>query len=225
MADSFDFAESEEEYVNAIGGHVVKYVGPVTNVFHEVMSDLVHVDVLVVGPREERPYTTLVTCGMSDRPMRVPLENPEDLGLIPELRFAELLLCLPPDWPLDPAEFRDESNYWPVRWLKKLARLPHQVDGWLGLGHTIPNGDPPQPLAGNTKFCGWVVDEPVLFPAEFRKLRVKEKVINFYSLVPLYEEEMTLKVRKGSGALGTLFDRTRVTELVDLNRKNVAAVT
>jgi Suppressor of fused protein (SUFU) len=221
-APGFDFPESGEEYVNAICAHVVKHIGPVTNVYHEVMSDLVHVDLLVVGPREERPYTTLVTCGMSDRPMRVPIENPEDLGLVPELRFAELLLCLPPEWPLTPDDFRDESSYWPLRWLKKLARLPHQHEGWLGLGHTIPNGDPQRPFAPNSAFCGWVVDEPVLFPAELRKLRIKAKAINFYSVVPVYEEEMTLKLQNGSGALGTLFDRAKVSELIDLARPNVA---
>jgi hypothetical protein len=215
-------AESEEEYVNAIGAHVVKHIGPVTNVFHEVMSDLIHVDLLVVEPRDERPYTTLITCGMSDKPMRVPIENPDDLGLVPELRFAELLLCLPPDWPLTADDFRDESTYWPVRWLKKLARLPHMYDGWLGLGHTIPNGDPPKPFAANTQLCGWIVDEPVLFSADIRKLRVKEKSINFYSVVPVYEEEMTLKLRKGSGALATLFNRAKISELIDANRTNLA---
>ena len=136
----------EDEYADAIGKHVVEHVGPVTNVFHEVNPNIVHVDVLVVGPHEERPYHTLVTCGMSERPMRVPIEGPEDLGLIPELRYAELMLCLPPDWSLDPATFTDESNYWPIRWLKRLARLPHQHGSWLSIGHTIPNGDPPHPL-------------------------------------------------------------------------------
>jgi Suppressor of fused protein (SUFU) len=220
----YDFAEADADYVNAIGDHVVTHVGPVTNVFHELMSDLVRVDILVVGPHEGRPYTTLVTCGMSDRPMHVPIEDPDDLGRVPELRFAELLLCLPPDWPLTPEAFQIEDHYWPIRWLKKIARLPHQYESWLGLGHTIPNGDPPRPFAANTRFCCWVVDQPVLFPEEVRKLRVKDKVINFYSIVPLYEEEMTLKLRKGGGSLSHLLDRAEVSELIDVNRNNVAVV-
>ena len=118
MADTTD-----DRFVTAIGEHVVKHVGPVTDVFHERVSDIVPIDVLVIGPDEGRPFTTLVTCGMSERPMRVPLENPDDLGLIPELRYAELLLALPPEWPVTPAAFEDEANYWPVRWLKRLARL------------------------------------------------------------------------------------------------------
>lgn len=213
-----------DAHANAIAEHVVKHVGPITNVFHEVTPDIVQIDLLVVGPHEGRPFTTLVTCGMSDRAMRVPVEDPEDLGRIPELRHAELLLCLPAEWPLSAEAFKDESNYWPIRWLKRLARLPHQMEAWLGLGHTIPNGDPPRPLAANTTFGGWLVDEPVLFAPELLKLRTADKVVNFYSIVPLYEEEMMLKLRKGSGALSHLLDRAEVSELVDVNRRNVAVV-
>lgn len=218
---NINFIMSDEEYTDSISKHILEHVGPVTNVFHEVAPDIVHVDILVVEPREERPYFTLVTCGMSDRAMRVPIEDPDDLALVPELRFAELLLCLPSDWSLDPSTFRNESNYWPIRWLKRLARLPHQHESWLGLGHTIPNGDPPQPFAANTEFSGWLVDEPVLFPSELQKLRVGEKVINFYGIVPLYEEEMTLKLRKGSGALAHVLDAARVSELIEMHRKNL----
>jgi hypothetical protein len=213
--------DQTDDLANAIGEHVVKHIGPVTNVFHEIQADLVQIDILVVGPHDDRPYTTLVTCGMSDRPMRVPLEDPDDLALIPELRYAELLLALPADWPLTPEAFQDEANYWPIRWLKKLARLPHRMDAWLGLGHTIPNGDPPGPLGPNTSFSGWLVDELVLFTPEVQKLRIADKTINFYSIVPLYEEEMTLKLRKGSGALAHMMDQAKVSELIDVSRRNV----
>jgi Suppressor of fused protein (SUFU) len=210
-------------YANAIAEHVVKHVGPITNVFHEVQPDIVQIDLLVVSPHEGRAYTTLVTCGMSDRPMRVPIGDPDELARVPELRFAELLLCLPSDWPLTPNAFQQEENYWPIRWLKRLARLPHQHDEWLGLGHTIPNGDPARPFAANTRFCCWMVDQPILFPEAMQKLRVTDKAINFYSVVPLYEEEMQFKLRKGGQALGQLLDRAKATELID--PKRASAVT
>jgi hypothetical protein len=206
------------DYVNAIVDHVARHVGPVTDVFQEIKSDAVRVDLLVVGPHDGRPFTTLVTCGMSEWPMHVSIENPEDLGLIPELRFAELLLALPPDWPLTPGAFRDEANYWPLRWLKMLARLPHQMGGWLGVGHTVPNGDPPRSLAPNVSFAGWLIDEPVVLPREVQKLRVGDRAINFYAAVPLYEAEMDLKVRQGGAALGQLLDRAKVSELIDPGR-------
>src|SRR5262245_14655611 len=203
---------------NAIAEHVVKHIGPSSNVLYEVHPDIVQIDLLVVGPHEGRPYTTVVTCGMSERPMRVPIEDPDDLARVPEQRFAELLLCLPPDWPLTAESFQQEENYWPVRWLKRLARLPHQHDGWLGVGHSIPNGDPPRPFAANTRFCCWMIDQPILFTEALQKLRVNDRAVNFYSTVPLYEEEMQFKLRKGGPALAQLLDRGKVSELINRHR-------
>ena len=212
------------DYVRAIAEHVAIHIGPVTNVFQEIQGDVVRIDLLVVGPRDGRPFTTLVTCGMSEFPMRVPLENPEDLGLIPDLRFAELLLALPPDWPLTSEAFLDEGNYWPLRWLKMLARLPHRTNGWLGLGHTVPNGEPPQPLASNLSFAGWLIDEPVVLPREIQKLSIGDRVINFYAAVPLYDDEIDLKVRQGGAALGQKLDSGRVSELIDPARRSVVDI-
>jgi PAS domain-containing protein len=41
-------------------------------------------------------------------------------------RLAELLVCLPADWPVTEEAFEDERNYWPVRWLKQVARFVHE---------------------------------------------------------------------------------------------------
>ncbi len=51
-----------------------------------------------------------------------------------ELYYAELMIDLPPEWLV---QDDDENNYWPIRWLKILARLPIDSDTWLGYGHTI----------------------------------------------------------------------------------------
>jgi len=208
-------------YANAVAEHVATHIGPITDIFHEIQSDVIQIDILVVGPQESRPYTTLATCGMSERPMRIPIEDPDDLARVPELRFAELLVCLPPDWPLTPEAFQQEDNYWPVRWLKRLARMPHQQDGWLGVGHTVPNGDPPQPFAANTRFCCWLIDQPILFPQSAQKLRVSDRSVNIYSIVPLYLEEVVHKIREGSGSLGRLLDQAKVSELIALERLSV----
>lgn len=62
-------------------------------VFHEIISDKVHIDIHVVAPSKKFPWYTLVTSGMSDVPMRAPEQYPD-------LAFAELFLCLPPDWKM-----------------------------------------------------------------------------------------------------------------------------
>lgn len=194
----------------AIHEHIETHLGPVESVFHELLSDQLHVDVHLVRPTPERPHWTLVTSGMSDRPMNSP--DADD-------RYAELFLSLPGNWPLGNDAFEDEANYWPLRWLTTLARLPHDYDTWLGWGHTVPNGDPAEPFAPSTSFCCWLVLPPLLAPEEFGELQVRpEKRIRFLALVPLYEDEMQYKLDEGAQELVQRFEARGVTELVHVGR-------
>lgn len=198
--------------VQLITDHVERHLGPVASTFHEIVSDLVHIDVHLILPTERRPFVTLVTSGMSDLAMTPPPEAQE-------FSYAELMICLPPDWPLSREDFQDENNYWPVRWLKQLARFPHTYETWLFEGHSIPNGDPPEPFAENTDFCGWLLFPPLLVSDEFRELRVNDdKTIRFFAIFPLFENEMELKLEAGMDALIDRFAKHGVTEVVDLNR-------
>lgn len=210
----FELAEGDESAIEAITGHIEKHIGPPATVFHELLSDLIHVDVHLVAPTAERNYYTLITSGMSDRPMSPP-EGAE------ELRYAELVLCLPPDWPLTDDAFNDEANYWPIRWLKTLARLPHEYNTWLWATHTVPNGDPAQPFADNTKLCCQLLLKPVLFPPAFHTLSINDqKTIHFLTVVPLYREEMNFKLSTGLDPLLARLDAVGVTELINIRRKN-----
>jgi hypothetical protein len=209
----FEIAAGDEGTIEAVAAHVAKYVGSPDNVFHEIMSDLVHIDVHVVSPTPERNWYTLVTSGMSDLAMAVP-EGAE------EFAHAELLICLPPDWPMTQEAFEDERNYWPIRWLKMLARMPHEYETWLGAGHTVPTGDPPEPYAAGTKLCCMLVMPPVTVEEGFHQLEAGGKVIHFYALYPLYKEEMDYKLKKGAEGLLEKFDKAGVTEVVDVARGN-----
>jgi len=212
----FEPAFGDAGHIKLVEEHISKHVGEPKTVFHELVSDLVHLDIHIVPPGPKRDYYTLVTTGMSARAMTVP-EGFE------ELSYAELLMCLPPDWPLRQEDFIDERNYWSIRWLKTLARMPHEYNTWLGHAHTIPNGDPPAPFAPNTALCGAMIVPPILIPKESHALTVSpEMQIHFYAVVPLYQEEMELKLKRGAQALFDRFDRHGVSELVDVKRKNVA---
>ena len=87
-------------------------------VFHELLSDLVHIDVHVICPDEELPFYVLYTTGMSDLPMTLPEEIAEQ-----ELyRRSELYLFLPGDWQLgkpgDVATDIPPEYYWPIHMIK-----------------------------------------------------------------------------------------------------------
>lgn len=211
------FAEARQ-YRDAIEAHYEQWFGEIESVYHEIVSDLVHIDIHMIPPTEERPWITLATTGMSDLPMQVPEFEGSDT-----YTRAELLIYLPPDWPLDQQSFENESNYWPLRWLKILARLPHEYETWLGEGHTIPNNDPPERIA-DTPFSGFLLLPPLLSQPEEAYALVTEdgETIRFYCLIPLYREEMDYKIAHGLSELIDHFDTDHITEVVDVHRQNLA---
>src|SRR5262245_24163080 len=73
----FEPAFGDGPTIDKITDHIGAFVGPADSVFHELISDLVHVDVHLVQPRKKRNYYTLVTSGMSDRPMAAPEDHPD----------------------------------------------------------------------------------------------------------------------------------------------------
>ena len=63
-------------------------------VWHEIISDLVHIDVHVMKPGDADDFYVIYTTGMSDLPMTMPEELPESENWA----FAELLMMLPSSW-------------------------------------------------------------------------------------------------------------------------------
>lgn len=199
----------------AIQAHIAAHIGPPDMVYDELLSNLVHLDVHIVEPTSERPICTLVTSGMSNLPMALP----PGVDISPR---AELLLCLSPEWSLDTDSLADERRYWPLRWLKTLARLPHTYNTWLAPSHTVPNGEPPAPFAPDTYLCAMLVSSPMLFGDGVHHLRVGEDTsISFYSAVPLYKEELDLKLARGFDALLDRMAAGHLTELLDIRRPNL----
>jgi hypothetical protein len=209
----FELAIGDTETITAIENHIEKNIGTGGTVFHEIVSDLVHIDVHMVPPSEKFPWNTLITSGMSTKAMTVP-EGAE------EYAFAELAILLPAHWKLDEASFKDENNYWPVRLLKTLARLPHEYDTWLGYGHTVPNGDPAVPYASNTPFTGaMLMPFPYAYPDFFRLKINEEKTITFYIVLPMLTEEMDYKLKNGADKLADNFNKNNAL-VVDNGRKS-----
>ena len=87
-------APQGEAFIDEISDHIEGHLGPIDKVFHEIVSDTVHIDVHVVLPNDGFDGIRLVTSGMSDLPMTVP-----DGSTSPQ--YAELMISLPADWKLD----------------------------------------------------------------------------------------------------------------------------
>lgn len=200
---------------DAIRAHIEQKLGPIKQAFQEVVADTIRIEVLHVPPTDTRPVNTLITLGMSDRAMRVPSGTSSP-------RYLELMMTLPMSWRFDEASKQDERWFWPVRQLKHLARFPHVNETWLGWGHTVPNGEPPRRLAPNTKLSGAIIVPSLLVPEDFYELKINAHTITFFGVVPLYKEEMELKVQQGADVLFSKLIDARVKDLVDPGRRNVA---
>ncbi|OUQ34830.1 DUF2185 domain-containing protein [Faecalibacterium sp. An122] len=183
-----------EEEMEAVEGHIQQYFGEFENVFHELSSPDIHVDICVVPPSEKRDYYTLVTMGMGAHRMNVPEELAEY-----KLERAELAIALPKDWKLKQEDMRDERWYWPIRLLKTLARLPIASDTWLGFGHTM---DHEEDFAKDTKLCAAILTGPqgTEEGSEGCTLPGGEEV-NFYQVIPLYRDELEYKLAHDADAL------------------------
>lgn len=209
----------DEEEMNRLEAFIEEHFGDYKQVFHEIVSPDIHVDIAIIEPNEKRNYYTLVTMGMGAHRMNVPKELADK-----KLERAELVVCLPPDWKLPTAENPCDAEewYWPLRWLKILARLPGEENTWLGWGHTVPNGGP---FAENTALCGVLLASPTLFSAA-NEIPVcvlpGEDEVNFYQMIPLYEEELAYK-RANRGATALLERLGDMAMIVDICRPNVCA--
>ncbi len=188
---------SGESHLEEITAHVERCYGPVRRVMHEVISDVVHVDVLIADVAEGHPYITIVTSGMSDLPMQSKDGGPSR---------CEVMMRLMANHPLSQEAFADEANYWPIRKLKMIARMPHLLGSSFAAGHTIAT-DPPEPVYEGSEFCALGLLEPL--DAEARTIRTKDGLeIALFQVVPMYREELEWKLKQSTlAALAELFDK------------------
>ena len=226
MSDKIDFEEGyelhlySEEELEAVEAWIDENMGKSDLVFHEILSLDIHCDVYIINPKDGEDYYCVTTVGAGAYRMNAPEDEPKRL---------ELFMLLPPDWKIGEeydVKSEEDESYWPIYWIKRLSRLPLQMDTWLGEGHTIPTGE----KIPGTNFTGFMV-YPLWTLDESAPLSLKEKIadddterrVMFYTLIPLYDEEMNYKLEHGTNAL---LERFREAEMpfppvVDVNRPNV----
>ena len=193
----------------AVEAHLARLLGEAPTVFHEVVSEVLHIDVHPIPPDVDRPWWTLFTTGMSALPMSPSPGRPGPL-------YAELVLFLPEDWqPAPDAQtWKDPENWWPVSFTKYLARIPHQYSTCLDWGSTVPNGDPMQPMAPDSAFTGVLLLPPfnaLPDPKDWQVSLPDGRVIKLLAPVFLHPEEMDFKLAHGYPAL---LDRLAAAEVV-----------
>lgn len=197
--------------------HVQATIGPVQGIFDCGAAYGIHLELLHVPPTEHKPFHVVASVGVSDRAMSVPAPERDEEPACPHV---ELLMGLGPDWPS--GEDGRLLEAWPLEVINVIGRFPHQQGAWLAPGHTIPNGDPPQPFVPDGP-AGVIALPPVALMPEVEWLEGDgEAPIRFMALVPLYADELSFKVQNGVDALLARLDRHDVNEIYAPGRPKVA---
>ena len=178
----------EQHLREAIPNHFGRLLGGEPQVFHELVSDHMHLDVFIWAPSSQRNVWTFVTAGMSGHPMNVPTEM---VGY----ERSELVLTLPPEWPpLDDIQRMSRSkakrSFWPIRELKNLARLPYLYNTWLGPGHTTRAGQTLYDTYAGSQYSGMLIESVSSMPNEYANLEVAGEPIHCYGVYPLFTQEL-----------------------------------
>lgn len=194
--------------VEAVVAHIERHMGP-AQVLLDPSSDTMPIDLVIVPPRDEdkAPLWTIATAGMSARAMNAPPRFHDD-------RFAELLIRLPPEWPMpdlqtgEPGGWSDPAARWPADYLRSLALYPHTYRTWFGLGQSVGSEDEAQTIADGVYFTAAMFLNPVTVPVDgFDRFPGAYGVVNLLNVLPLYPEEAEYKRLHGAGGLIDLAGR------------------
>ena len=204
----------------ALRQHIETSIGPIKQVFEEIESDDLTIDIVHVV-RDDLDLNVLVTSGMSARAQAVPAG-------VEEVAFTEILLMLPAEWPLTREAFvEDERAYWPLRLLKDVARYVHYQQTFIGFGHTVAFAESEaelEPYADNTELCAAIILPALLLgEAAFSFEDEHGRDIACWSVVPLYRDELAFKMQYGADALMNQFDRIEYHGEVEPNRPSAVA--
>ena len=179
--------------------------GEILTVSHELIPQIPHIDVYTFRRKRGDGYVyAIVTGGMSDLPMTMPRGGEE------EPRRVELIFyCAEP-----------HEEY--IRALRWLAHFPHDSKSWLGQGHTMPNGNPPEPFLGSRGLDSFLFVPPIVtkdrtLPEE---LKLKGDPVHFLWVVPLTTAECDYKLEKGLDAMLGRFQENRHPHVYEPTRRS-----
>ena len=189
---------------------IIKFIeenfGRIEKIYQDVGYDDLYLDVAQIKPTKEKPYYTLITLGMGEHKMYN--QNNENFS-----SFAELMISLPPDWNFD-----DKNYTWAIDKLIQLTYIPFTYFFAYEWGHLENNFDP---FSFNTKLSALTILYPEMKKENSGLLKLENRNLQFYQIVPLYDEEYTFALKNGMKNLLLLDVEKKISFVIDMNREKV----
>ncbi len=202
-------------FLEEIRAHVARRVGPVSGAL--VLPDFgpAPFDILIVEPAPDRPFTALVTAGVSAVAMTPPSSAP------PSCRRVEFAILLPPDWGLSRADRGDERRAWPLALLIDLGRRVGTGQAWFWCRHTYEVAD--GPLVDGSPYPALLLSHSAVLDPDFSGFdRSDGEYVHFLSVWPLHRSECAFACRSGLDRLLDRLSERGVTDILDERRPPVA---
>lgn len=185
-----------DEQRNDVLNYIYENIGKIDEIYYRNGPDDIELEIAVLKPTENRDFFIVATVGFGAYKMNVAEEIPEK----DDLCRCELIIALPSDWKIPD---NSEEYYWPIACMENIVRMVIIENSWIGPMHTIDFG---KPMAeSKINYTGAMIIPPneALSPRliEYGMYNPELGRINMYYVMPLYEEELNLKIRLGGNAL------------------------
>lgn len=168
--------------------------GPVERVYSAALSVFEpKIDIHVYPPLpQSRSCYTLITSGMSDKPMYLPKDIAKQ-----HRRFARAEIIAYAHTP-DPVF---------IELLRRVANYPFEQNTWIAPWHTIPNGTPPEPLFPGSELDTVGIAECVVEPDRTisTELKVSRAPVTLLWLLPITSPEREYALANGFDKLLDVF--------------------
>lgn len=128
-------------------------------------------------------------------------------------QHIEVFFCLPEYWDY-------KVKPWPMEWIKRIADFAVSGKSWLGNGHTMPAGNPPQKLEPTFEANAFVLMRPMYLKLFLGEEFVKERNYVPLAIAPIFQQELNVKVRTSHNLLFEKFVKKGVDERIDEFRKS-----
>lgn len=206
--------KSDSTEKSELESHLEQYYGSVRSLSIKLVSGF-SLSIYVVDHAGKEPCKILVTSGMSEFSMPVPVGAEG-------YRYAELMMFLPTDWPLETLTESDTVDSWPVEWLFRLANFPRENNVWLGKSSVFSNGEPSEPVSENASFSAFFVLPNPDNSGSF--MLSSGKRVQLYSVYPIYSSEKEYEEEYGPAALLKEFERSEVSAIINPSRREVLKI-